>query len=350
LWLVARCGGARHNRGVAKGRIVAGFWVDVPTGGVVRLAGADLATLATLPPDAPAIVVWRPAHDPAAGDLTSAVILDHLERRALELYPAWLPGADGISDASGVSVAAVRSLALRRAATTPDHGPFLADLAERAVRGRPTSTQFPDAVRALGLARAIAAGSGRTGIALVVDVPIEISPADARTLLSACERVASAGRFGVWLIGAELRSSGIRALSVVDSVGSPAQPVDAEPRTYPPLAGGPHPGSTVEQALEAALCRQPWAAGRQWNQTYRIDTLANPVRVDLLWAWERLIVEIDGPEHHEPEHYAADRRRDVDLQLAGFAVLRFTNAEIQHDVGAVVARIERFVNGRRQAA
>jgi very-short-patch-repair endonuclease len=31
-------------------------------------------------------------------------------------------------------------------------------------------------------------------------------------------------------------------------------------------------------------------------------------------------------------------------------VLRFTNAEIQHDVAAVVSRIERFVQSRRSAA
>ena len=119
---------------------------------------------------------------------------------------------------------------------------------------------------------------------------------------------------------------------------------------FAPLAGSPHHASQIELTLENALCRQAWAAARQWNQTYRVHTLANPVRPDLLWAEERLIVEIDGPEHLDPVHFAADRRRDVDLQLAGYAVLRFTNADVEHDVGAVVSRIERFVNSRRLAA
>jgi len=66
-----------------------------------------------------------------------------------------------------------------------------------------------------------------------------------------------------------------------------------------------------------------------------------------MWAEDLVVVEVDGSEHLEPEHYAADRRRDVDLQLAGYAVLRFPNAEVEHDVGAVAARIERMLWNRR---
>lgn len=60
------------------------------------------------------------------------------------------------------------------------------------------------------------------------------------------------------------------------------------------------------------------------------------------------MVEIDGPEHCRPERYELDRRRDVRLTLDGYAVLRFTNARIVHDVGAVVHEIGTFVRGRRR--
>jgi very-short-patch-repair endonuclease len=70
--------------------------------------------------------------------------------------------------------------------------------------------------------------------------------------------------------------------------------------------------------------------------------------VDLLWPVERCVIEIDGPEHRDPLRFEADRQRDVQLQLDGYAVLRFTNARIKHDVHAVVRQIGEFLQARRR--
>jgi hypothetical protein len=118
---------------------------------------------------------------------------------------------------------------------------------------------------------------------------------------------------------------------------------------YPPLAGRPHPESRAEQALEAALAACDWAVGRVWNQTFQPHILANLIRVDLLWAEERCVVEVDGPDHCGVLKFEADRRRDVHLQLEGFAVLRFTNDQILGDVATVRSQIERFIQSRRTA-
>jgi very-short-patch-repair endonuclease len=304
--------------------------MDLPRGVVRRGAQIDLTSLNA------AIVSWAPTK--ITGD---GVVIDVLDRAALALYPVWLPGAEWIEGPGGLGVAAVRSLAHDLAAATSHHGPFLADLAERALRGCATGVRFPDPVRIAGLARVIASTSPAAEMVLVVNVPADWSASDRADLLTQCQRLSALGGFNVWL------RDGAANPEAVTTVTSP----DLEtPPCYPPSAGAPHPASLVEVALENALCRKAWAAGRQWNQTYRVHPLANPVRPDLLWPEDRLIVEIDGPEHLEPAHFAADRRRDVDLQLAGYAVLRFTNAEIQHDVAAVVSRIERFVQSRRSAA
>jgi very-short-patch-repair endonuclease len=77
--------------------------------------------------------------------------------------------------------------------------------------------------------------------------------------------------------------------------------------------------------------------------------LANLIRVDLLWAEERCVVEVDGPDHCGVLKFEADRRRDVNLQLEGFAVLRFTNDQILGDVATVRSQIERFIQSRRTA-
>ena len=203
----------------------------------------------------------------------------------------------------------------------------------------------------------IAASFKRSGMALLVPVP-ESFPADAgEALIAACERLAFHGRMGVWLTGAAVSAaSRLRIFAVrldADLVGGPEDfhttGSAGGPTSYPAVAGRPHPASPAEQALEVALARHAWAVGRAWNQTYQAGPLVNPVRLDLLWVTERCVVEVDGPEHCTILRYEADRRRDVDLQLAGFAVLRFTNSQVERELPAVMSTIKQFLDSRRQS-
>jgi very-short-patch-repair endonuclease len=189
-------------------------------------------------------------------------------------------------------------------------------------------------------------------------VPEGLSALAEQVLVAAGEWLAHRGGFGVWLTGAPLLDvDRVEAMTVClpgevaslvrevpDSLPVPARPAVR----FPPLAGLPHPASRAEQALESALAARAWTAGRAWNQTYQSHLLANPIRVDLLWRAERCVVEVDGVEHCAPLMFAADRRRDVQLQLDGYAVLRFTNAQVINDIEAVVSQIERFIQGRRR--
>ncbi|MBB5963633.1 DUF559 domain-containing protein [Planomonospora venezuelensis] len=277
---------------------------------------------------------------------------------------------------------AARALALRTASASGHFGPFLADLAERSLRtgrepgglpseggpgllpsrGRPIRlppgggpARFSPEVRAAGLARALATGFGRSRAAILVDVPDGLSPLSQEVLAAGCEWFAHRGGFGIWLTGA--------ALTSVDRIGTvpvpaeveelarevPGPPPDREPYTvtYPALAGRPHPGSGAEQALETALARCDWAAGREWNRTYHPHPLAVPIRMDLLWRDERCVVEIDGPDHRTARKYAQDRQRDIRLQQAGYAVLRFTDDQVMTDMEAVLRQVEWFVRNRR---
>jgi very-short-patch-repair endonuclease len=330
-----------------------------------------------LPDGSPAIVRYRaqtagPSPSPAA--LVAAVLVE-LHVAAVSLFPAWLPGAAGITGSGGAAVPAVRLLAARLAGTSRHFGPFLADLAEAAVRRdhRPSSRFAPE-VRAAGLARVLADSFGRLAVVLLVEVAAGFDPDGERKLVTAAEWLAQHGGFGVWLTGAPLTSVDRVEAVPVDipaelveldrehrpppgstgpgpSVAGPgwSGPEGVPALSYPPVAGRPHPASRAEAALEAALAPCPWAAARAWNQTYQSHPLARPVRVDLLWADQRCVVEVDGPEHRDALRFAADRRRDVQLQLDGYGVLRFTNAQVLDDVGSVVAQIARFLRVRRPA-
>ncbi|MEU1391996.1 MULTISPECIES: DUF559 domain-containing protein [unclassified Nonomuraea] len=338
-------------------------WADLPIGQVVRLdADPDAVALALdpLPDDAPAVVTFFAAEERSVADLAASVLRE-LDKAAIALFPAWLPGAEGIEGPSGVNVAAVQALALRRASVTGHFGPFLAELARRALTGGPSG--LAPEVRAAGLVRVLADSFGRARPAVLVRVPDGLAAAAREVLVAGCEWLAHRGRAGVWLAGAPLHDDRVRTIatplptnplpaaadSAREAVPLPATADRAPAVAYPPVAGRPHPGSASELALEAALSARAWAGGRAWNQTYRPGPLAVPIRVDLLWERERCVVEIDGPDHRAPAKFAADRQRDVLLQLDGYAVLRFPDAQVMTDMDTVVRQIGQFLRNRRRA-
>lgn len=66
--------------------------------------------------------------------------------------------------------------------------------------------------------------------------------------------------------------------------------------------------------------------------------------VDALWRAERLIVEVDGYAFHSGRTaFERDRRRDAELQAAGFRVTRLTWRQITEEPLAVAALIARLL-------
>lgn len=343
---------------------MAGFWSGLPTDRVVRLVGADYEAISScldpLPETAPAVVTYF-QHAEAfqyAEPITSTVveaILRELTTVAVELFPQWLPAASAIDGASRLGIAAARTVAHETAATSGHFGPFLADLAECGVsRSAAGLARFSPETRAAGLIRVLKASYVRSGAAILIPVPEGLSEVRQRALLSASEWMAQHGHVGIWLVGSLDADERIGSITVVP----PGRPIGTDPPEglnpptgpvvfYPPIAGRPHPGSDAEQRLEAALEKRAWATGRVWNRPYQCHTLVNPVRLDLWWRDEHLVVEIDGPEHRGKWRFAEDRRRDRMLHNDGITVLRFTNADVLDDLDAVLAAIEQYLHIRR---
>jgi very-short-patch-repair endonuclease len=62
--------------------------------------------------------------------------------------------------------------------------------------------------------------------------------------------------------------------------------------------------------------------------------------VDFIWPDRKLVVEIDGYAFHSSRSsFERDRRRDRELQAAGYRVLRFTWRELTEEREAVVATL-----------
>jgi very-short-patch-repair endonuclease len=313
----------------------------VATDRVVQIRGADAGHIAQAvaagSADLAVVVKRSNARWTTPREFVDAMV-DDLERVAVELVPAWLPEASDVHRVDVGGVAAVRMIAAARAAQTRYTRSFLLDLALLAVTGHRDDRPGLSAGRAAQLARLIAESFGRTRCVLVVPLPTELAAAERESVVAGGGWLTHNAKMAVWLVGA----------TPVDVDRVPVASLHDVPSARMAPIGKPHPASAVEAALEAALAVESWAGGREWNQNYQSTSLSAPVRLDLVWARERCVVEIDGPEHCHPVHFEADRQRDVQLQLDGYAVLRFTNARVVHDVGAVVHQIGTYIRGRRR--
>lgn len=58
----------------------------------------------------------------------------------------------------------------------------------------------------------------------------------------------------------------------------------------------------------------------------------------------KLIIEVDGLTHNWDETLVKDKKRDEDLQAAGFTVIRFTDNEVLTQMSRVIERIEVTIN------
>ena len=69
--------------------------------------------------------------------------------------------------------------------------------------------------------------------------------------------------------------------------------------------------------------------------------------VDFYCASARIVIELDGGQHYEPEAMEADRVRDAYLNSLGLTVLRYTNADIHHRFREVCDDIYRHIPPQR---
>lgn len=70
-------------------------------------------------------------------------------------------------------------------------------------------------------------------------------------------------------------------------------------------------------------------------QFYRQKTLLSFI-VDFYSPKSKLVIELDGGQHFEPEHQAKDQKRDAQLARAGLKVLRFDDRQVLTETEAVL--------------
>jgi very-short-patch-repair endonuclease len=65
--------------------------------------------------------------------------------------------------------------------------------------------------------------------------------------------------------------------------------------------------------------------------------------VDFFIASKRIVIEIDGCQHSEPEQREKDQQRDDDFERLGITVLRYTNRDVNCKFQAVCADIAKHL-------
>ena len=98
--------------------------------------------------------------------------------------------------------------------------------------------------------------------------------------------------------------------------------------------------TSAEAVLWQALRRNA-LDGLHIRRQHRIG----PYVVDFCCVSARLVVEVDGRVHADPDRRALDAYRDAFLREHGYRVLRFSNTAVLHRLPETLARIQAAVAG-----
>ena len=76
----------------------------------------------------------------------------------------------------------------------------------------------------------------------------------------------------------------------------------------------------------------------------QVNSRLHGYEVDFLWRAERRVIEVDGHAFHStPQALTRDRRKDSDLELAGFHVTRFTAQQVLYEADDTLRRTRRVL-------
>jgi very-short-patch-repair endonuclease len=115
------------------------------------------------------------------------------------------------------------------------------------------------------------------------------------------------------------------------------------------IAGRPHPNSDAEVLLHQKLIVDAELGELfAFNRLIKTKFGLNP-RVDLIWEPGQLVIEVDGhPLHSKHGQFCHDRRRDYELMLSGYRVLRLPDAAIVSDPDKILEQIRNVVRYLRE--
>ena len=82
---------------------------------------------------------------------------------------------------------------------------------------------------------------------------------------------------------------------------------------------------------------------KKLNLVVNRQKVINNYIVDFCIPSAKLIIELDGSQHYEPENKEYDKQRDDFLKSQGYTVLRYTNFDINRNFDGVCSDILKYI-------
>ncbi|RLD53243.1 MAG: hypothetical protein DRJ05_16730 [Bacteroidetes bacterium] len=97
---------------------------------------------------------------------------------------------------------------------------------------------------------------------------------------------------------------------------------------------------------EACLWKHALKAGKLSNWQFNRQRPVLNYIADFMCKELLLIIEVDGFTHNWEETLNKDQKKEIDLELAGFKVLRFQDEEVLNDIDNVIREIKNWIEVR----
>jgi very-short-patch-repair endonuclease len=105
-----------------------------------------------------------------------------------------------------------------------------------------------------------------------------------------------------------------------------------------------HDLRTSMTKAEACLWKYVLRAGMMRGYTFRRQRPVLKYTADFICKELMLIIEVDGISHDNENIIINDAKRQADLEVAGFSVLRFSDHQVLKEIEGVRRTIENFVD------
>ena len=100
---------------------------------------------------------------------------------------------------------------------------------------------------------------------------------------------------------------------------------------------------------EACLWKYILKAGQLKGYQFRRQRSILKYIADFMCMELMLIIEVDGITHQWEETIIKDKKKQADLEAAGFTVLRFADEEVLNDLNAVHAFLEEWIQKKESS-
>ena len=100
---------------------------------------------------------------------------------------------------------------------------------------------------------------------------------------------------------------------------------------------------------EACLWKYILKAGQLKGYQFRRQRSILKYIADFMCVELMLIIEVDGITHHWEETMIKDKKKQDDLEAAGYTVLRFKDEEVLNDLNAVHAFLEEWIEKKESS-